>query len=200
MIELKVIGLCGGSGSGKGTVAQIFNELGIPVIDADLLYHELTNEMSDCLVELVAYFGSSILVEGKLNRRVLADRVFRAGGEVDLANLNKISHKYVKKKIIELIEFYNDLNKPGVIIDAPLLFESGLNKVCDIIISVISDIDTRIARIMYRDCIDHDRALQRINSQKSDEWLSKNSDIVIENNSTISSLEEQIKKIVEQIF
>lgn len=200
MIALKVIGLCGGSGSGKGTVAAIFVEHGVPTIDADKIYHELTSNMSDCLLELSRHFGAAIIENGRLNRVALAKIVFEDGGVAELAALNEITHKYVVKRICELISEYRGLGERAVVIDAPLLFEAGLNDKCDIIISVIADIDTRISRIIDRDGITEEHALRRVSSQKSDEWLIERSDYVINNNGDISELRAVVADIVEEIL
>lgn len=200
VITLKVIGLCGGSGSGKGTVSQLFAEYGIPCIDADEVYHDLTSYMSECLIEIVEHFGSSVVENCKLNRPELAKIVFASGASDKLSTLNSITHKHVKTKICKMIADYRKEGRSCVIIDAPLLFESGLNNECDIIISVICDIDTRIDRIIKRDGISRESAERRVASQKNDDWLSEKSDYVIQNDCDLALLREKVAEIVKRII
>lgn len=197
---MKIIGLCGGSGSGKGTICQIFQGYGIPAIDTDAVYRDLTEGPSECLAELVSYFGDSIISDGALNRSSLASIVFAKGAEHKLAALNAITHKHILAKTREVISGYIQSGAPAVIVDAPLLFESCFDKECDIIISVVADLDTKISRIMQRDGISRDAASRRIASQKSDEWLVARSDYVIYNNGNLEDLTLQIAQIVNKIL
>ncbi len=198
---MKIIGLCGGSGSGKGTVAELLSLYGIVSIDTDAVYHEITSHTSPCLDEIMEAFGKSVInPDGSLNRKALAKIVF--SGEDSMIKrslLNKISHKHVWDKTKEII---SDLKMSGaefVIIDAPLLFESGFNKECDIVIAVTADIDIRIQRIIKRDSIDKNAATLRIKSQLPDNYLIDNSDFHIENSGSYEKLEKQIKNLVKQL-
>ena len=133
-----IIGLCGGSGSGKGEVCSAFLKLGIPSIDTDLVYHELTSTMSDCLKEIRDAFGDSVISNGALDRRELSRIVFADGAENKRSLLNNIAHKHILAATRNIAA---DLFKKGydhVIVDAPLLFESGFDKECDLIIGVIA--------------------------------------------------------------
>ena len=197
---MKIIGLCGGSGSGKGAVCQIFNRYGIPAIDTDMVYRDLTSAASDCLDELVTNFGDTIIESGALNRANLARIVFAEGSEDKLALLNAITHKYILGKTRDIIDGYRKEGVAAAIVDAPLLFESRFNEECDIIISVISDLDTRIARITARDGIDREAAMRRVSAQRSDSWLIDNSDFVIQNNGSIADLELQVERIINEIM
>ena len=198
MIILKIIGLCGGSGSGKGIVSALFSEYDFASIDTDAVYHSLTSSMTPCLSELVDFFGDSIAPEGYLDRKSLAKIVYSDNEK--LATLNRIAHKHILIRTKELIEEYRTLGKPAVLIDAPLLFESDFNSICDIIICVVSDLNSRVERIVSRDGISEEDALLRISKQINDEWLIEHSDYVIVNNGTVEELHERVGEIAELIL
>ena len=200
MFSTKVIGLCGGIGSGKSSVSSIFMKNGIPVIDADRIYHDLTSSKSKCLDELVLAFGEDIISCGALNRQRLAKIVFASDGareKLDL--LNSITHKHVLNEISGIIRGLEDRGHNIVVVEVPLLFESGFNKNCDTIISVISPREMRIKRVMERDSISYEDVEARIDSQKPDSWLIDHSDYVINNNQDLLSLENQVISILNKI-
>jgi len=199
---MKVIGLCGGSGSGKGMVSAFFENYGIPSIDTDAVYRKLTSYDSLCLRALVGAFGKDIISdEGSLNRSVLAKIVFTGdGAEERLKKLNTIAHKFILDETRIKLEGYKELGFKAAIVDAPVLFESGFNKECDLIISVIADKEIRIERIIKRDNISRESAEARIESQISNDELISKSNFVIDNNSDLPSLEKKVKKIAELIL
>ncbi len=199
---MKIIGLCGGSGSGKGAVASIFGELGIPTVDLDKIYRELTLHDSECLKELAERFGHNIIdSDGSLNRAVLAKIVFAGeNASRNRRDLNSITHKHILAVADNLISVYRDNGAAAVAVDAPLLFESGFDKKCDVVVAVISDTDIRLSRIMRRDNISREMALSRISSQLSDEYLKCNSDFQIINNGSIDELRERAVEIARKIL
>ena len=198
---MKIIGLCGGSGSGKGTVADLLSLYGIMSIDTDAVYHEITSHKSPCLDEIAESFGDGVINEdGSLNRKELAKIVF--SGEdamIKRSLLNRISHKHVWDKTKEIISDFETVGVEFIIIDAPLLFESGFNKECDFIIAVTADIDVRIDRIVKRDGIDINSATLRIKSQLPDDYLIKNSNCHIDNSGSFEDLEKQVENLVKQL-
>lgn len=196
---MKVIGLCGGSGSGKGTLAAMLSEGGFLHIDADAVYHEITSGDSPCLRAMTEAFGRDIISpSGALDRRALASVVFADGAKEKLSLLNSISHRYVleeiRKRIIAAEGKYH-----GAIVDAPLLFESGFNTECDFIVSVIAPKELRISRISERDGIDRDAAERRINAQLDDEFLRLHSDIIITNDKDTAALYEQAQDLINRL-
>ena len=198
---MKVIGLCGGSGSGKGSVCRAFSRYDIPSIDADAVYHYLTSSPGACLDELKAEFGQSVVKNGALDRSVLRELVFSGeDAPVKQARLNSITHKSVLDEIRKLISTYRNDGRKGVLVDAPMLFESGFDKECQYTIAVTADQNVRIARIMLRDSITFDQAYRRISLQKSDSWLIENTDFHICNNSTLDDLADRVAQIYDQIF
>ena len=198
---MKIIGLAGGSGSGKGVVSKMFSDLGFSVIDTDALYHSLTSKKSDCLYELVGEFGVEILAaDGSLNRKKLADIVFATSAQDKRKKLNSITHYHVIKKVKEVISELEAGGKKAAIVDAPLLFESGFDKECNVVISVLAPIEDRIQRVIKRDGISKAAAERRILAQLEDEFLTQNSDYTIVNNGTLDELSTQVREIAEKIL
>ncbi len=198
---MKVYGLCGGSGSGKGTVAKLFSEYSILSIDTDSVYHALVSESSPCLTELSVEFGPQIIgCDGALDRKKLAELVFSDAGGERHKRLNEITHKHVLERVRELLGEMSKSGAPAVLIDAPMLYESGFDRECDGVICVVADKDLRAERIVARDGITHKQALQRISSQLPDEYLAEHSDFKIVNNGTISELRILVARIAEEII
>lgn len=198
---MKVIGLTGPSGAGKSTLCSKFEDLGIPCIDTDVIYHKLVSTPSPCLDELREKFGDSIINEnGSLNRSALATLVFTGeNAKENLANLNSTTHKYVWDEVNTLLTKYINQGKIAAVIDAPALFSSKIFiSACDIILSVLSDEKSRLSRIMKRDGIDREKALARISAQPSDEFFIENSDYFIINSGTREEMYEDLMSILEQ--
>lgn len=199
---MKIIGLCGGSGSGKGTVAKMFLSYGIPSIDTDLVYHELTSRKSYCLDELVAEFGEEILSgDGSLDRRKLSTIVFCGDASAEnRMKLNYIAHKHVLKYVRDELNVYKKKGARAVLVDAPLLFESKFNKECDLIIAVIADKNVRIQRIINRDGISVESATLRIQTQLTDAFLIEKSDFIVNNSGDLLKTKVQVEKIAKKIL
>lgn len=196
-----VIGLCGGSGSGKGAACACFAQHGIPAIDTDAVYRELTSSDSECLREIRSEFGESVISGGSLDRRALADIVFSGeGSHTRLDRLNSIAHNHILARTRELLAEYSQKGAKAAIVDAPVLFESGFDSECDLVIAVVADREERIKRIMARDNISSSEAVRRIEAQKSDEWLSEHSDFVIVNNGDIDALSREVSSVLKKII
>ena len=196
---MTVIGVTGPSGAGKGAASEILNEkYGFPVIDADKVYHTLVCSPSDCLEEIKAYYGESVIdSNGALDRRALGKLVLGEENREKLELLNKITHKYVVSEILQQLSSLKERNSVCVI-DAPLLIEADLCRECDFTVSVIADKGLRAERIAKRDGISIDAALKRINSQKCDEFYIKNTDYTLENNSSVDDLASAVCKILSE--
>lgn len=172
----KIIGLTGGIGSGKTTIAKYFQSFGIPVYIAD---DEAKNIMqsSEIIAAIKNTFGEAIFEHGTLNREKLANIVFTEPEKLEL--LNNIVHPAVKKHFEHWLLQYK--KSPYVIYEAAILFESGGYKNCDFIITVTAPTDTRIQRVVERDKTTRELVLKRINAQWTDEKRISKSDFVIEN-------------------
>jgi dephospho-CoA kinase len=190
-----VIGLTGGIGSGKSTVSSILKELGISIVDADVISKEVVNTNTDCLKELTDYFGTGILDEsGALNRKSLADIVFNNSDKLDI--LNKITHKYIIEELIKKVELGKVKKEAkAVVIDAPIPVKHGFLDLVDEVWSIIADDKIRAERVKQRNGVSSEKAYERIHSQKSNSFYKEIADEVIENNAGIAELRENILKL-----
>lgn len=191
-----IIGLTGPSGSGKGTVAKAFAKFGIPSVDTDKVYHDLLIPPSPCLDELVARFGADILhTDGTLDRQALSLLVFAEGNEQALLDLNAITHKYVLDATRGICRELKASGCPAVLVDAPLLFESGFDAECDTTLAVLSHPDLRLCRIVARDGLSLNQAKARMQAQKTDDYYLQRADHVIYNNQTLEDITEQAEPL-----
>lgn len=172
----KIIGLTGGIGSGKTTIANHFMAAGIPVYIADDEARELM-QSAEIIQEIQKAFGSTIFEKGILNRQKLAGIVFNDSDKLKL--LNGIIHPAVKKHFGNWILQYKDSS--FVIYEAAILFESGNYKNCDKIITVTAPLESRIQRVIERDNTTREQVLERIKMQWNDDQRIAQSDFVIEN-------------------
>ena len=192
---MTVIGLTGVSGSGKGYVSLIFNAFGVPSIDSDAVVHKLYNSGGPCVDELKIAFGEDITdINGSIDRKKLGNIVFHDRTKLEM--LNRIVHKYVIAEINEMTESYAGMGYRAVVIDAPQLFEAGVDRNCDHIVSVIADKDIRMKRIIERDGISEEAAALRMDSQHDDSFFISRSDFIIYNNG--KALIPQVEYILEK--
>ena len=197
---LTIIGVCGRSGSGKGYVSRLFSLFGIPSVDTDAVYRDIISggAVTECVGELVSAFGSSIIdEEGKLIRRRLANTVFAEGAENKLKILNEITHKYILAETLRICSEYKKQGKRAVIIDAPVLFESGFDYYCDVKLCVTAEDDILLDRICQRDSIPEFEARRRLENQMSSERLRELCDYEIVNDGSADII-AQIKEFIEK--
>ena len=194
-----IIGLCGSSGSGKGHVCREFSAHGVAFIDTDRVYREKVLVSADCVNELVEFFGSDILENGAVSKARLAAMVFEGeGAEARLNRLNEITHKYIKIETEALLRKYEREGYGAVLVDAPVLFESGFDKMCHVTLCVTAPLETKVERIMQRDGIVREKALARLSSQMSDEVLRSRCTYEIDN-SHGADLASQIKSVLTEL-
>lgn len=194
---MKIIGLTGGTGSGKGFVAERLRKRNAYVMDADVIAHEIIEKGKPAYNEIVKYFGDEILDEdGQIIRRKLGDIVFSDSEK--LAFLNLCTHKYINMEIMRVIkEISPQTDKyTAIVIDAPLLAEAGLADICDDIWVVYADSEVRIKRIMERDSITEEQARKRIASQKSWEEYKALGAVIIDNSSDDENVENQLDALI----
>lgn len=190
-----IIGLTGQSGAGKTTICEQLLNNDCYVLNCDKLAHVVLNSPK-CLQKIVDEFSSSILDSDKnLNRKALAAIVF--GDRDKLDKLNKITHPIIIDEISNKIEENKKINDI-IILDAPTLFESGADKLCDKIIGVVSNEENLIKRIMARDNIDIQAVKQRLSKQHNIDFFKEHCDYIIENNFDICDLKEQINNIIKR--
>ena len=195
-----IIGLAGGSGSGKGYVsAKLFAE-GIPSFDCDAVYHGMISHDSEVSRELISTFGSTVgNSDGGIDRAALRTVVFADGAEALRLKLNEITHRHVKSACLGWLEEMRSQGCYAAIVDAPLLFESGFDAFCDLKVSVIASEEIRVNRIILRDALPKEAALRRIHAQMDEAQLRQRSDFVIVNNGDESALTEQICQLLNMI-
>ncbi len=193
---MKLIGLTGGIGSGKSTIADLFLKKGIRVIDADIVYKELSKPGQVLYNDIVAGFGESILnPNGTINFHILADLVFH--DESLRLKLNAITHPLVREEMLK--EAKSLKNQALAVFVVPLLFESKTDDVCDLTICVYVDLRTQISRVMSRDRIDHETALLKIGAQLPLKKKAQMSDYVIDNSLSMSETIRQFESLFADI-
>ena len=188
-----VIGLTGPTGAGKSSATVVATELGFKVVDCDKLARIAVEKDSDGLTAVVGVFGNEILnADGTLNRAVLAQKAFSTPKNTEL--LNKTLLPY----IITLVQAEIDCDL--VLLDAPTLFESGADSLCNDVIAVISDEKTRLLRIMERDGIDEQAAMLRIKAGKPEEFYIEKTDNIVYNDCELSVFNLKIQKLLIKLM
>lgn len=194
---MKIIGLTGLTGAGKSTVAQKLMAYGCYHIDADKVARDVINNSEDVKNKLKEHFGTDVINEdGTINRPLLASRAF--ANEESTNALNEITHPAVTEEIKSIIKDMEEIGYRGVIIDAIALFESGEDALCDFTVAVIAPKEIRLERIMKRDSITEEKALERINAQKDESFFTSRADFVLWNYPPYD-LNVEIRPIVAQI-
>lgn len=171
------IGLTGGIGSGKSTVARIFETLGIPVYYADDAAKRLMNTDEELKAAIIRNFGTDCYTKGELNPKYLASIVFNDKEKLDL--LNSLTHPAT---IRDAEKWIAEQNSPYIIKEAALLFESGAAEHTDRVIGVYAPQEIRVQRVMQRDNLSEEEVLKRINRQMDEDMKMKRCDHVIINN------------------
>ena len=187
----KVIGLTGGIGSGKTTIANYFNEMGLPLYIADDEAKKVM-QSEGIIAQIKAAFGDSIFENEILNRAKLAEIVFNDAAQLE--KLNAIVHPAVKKDFEVWLD--EKKNFQYVIYEAAILFESGRYKDCDVIVTVVAPEELRIERVVKRDNTTREQVLSRMKMQWSDEKRISLSNFVI-NNSNLKIAREEVVKILK---
>ena len=189
-----IIGLTGQSGAGKSTVSHLFERDGFFVINADRISRQITS-IPETVELLKNNFGKEIVAtDGTLNRRVLANIVFSNKKKLQL--LNSLLFPIVTKRIKDIIA---ETDNQYIVLDAPQLFESGADKMCNKIVSVIAPRELLIERAMERDELSYEEAENRLNSQYPEQFFIDNSDFIINNATTICDLIDIAQTTIKEI-
>ena len=171
-----VVGLTGGIGSGKSTIAAMFHELGVPVYNSDERAKHLMNTSKKIRKQLIELFGKKAYLEGNLNRTYIAKKVFN---DTDLLEqLNQIVHPVVRK---DFLKWTKKQNAPYVIQETALLFENNAQELYDSVILITAPKELRIERVLSRDESTKEQIIARMNNQLDDQTKLELADFVIEN-------------------
>ncbi|MEI3614333.1 dephospho-CoA kinase [Pseudogracilibacillus sp. SO30301A] len=192
-----IIGLTGSIGTGKSMIANKFRDLDIPVVDADLIAREVVEPGKDAYKDIVATFGVDILQDNKtLDRKALGNIVFNDDSK--RKQLNAIIHPAIRKEMLRQRNEWIQHGKECVVLDIPLLYESGLTHYVDKVIVVYVDPDVQLHRIIARDESTEEEAKSRINSQIPVKEKAEKADAVINNNGSKEESYKQLIAILEE--
>lgn len=184
------IGLTGGIGSGKTTVAKIFESLGIPIYYADFEMRCLINTHPGIKKSIIQNFGIDSYIDGELNRKYISNLVFNDSKNLEL--LNSITHPFLAQ---DVQNWFNKQITHYAIEESAIIFETGIEKNFDYIIGVTAPENIRIERVIKRDKLSKEEVLKRIDKQMNDEEKMKKCNYVIVNYGDIENLNIQIKAI-----
>lgn len=197
---VRVVGLTGGIGTGKSTAAEYLKKKGFAHIDADQIGRDITADGSPMLPVLDSVFGPDgefgkagmpiLRPDGSLDRKALASIVF-TDMEKKL-KLDEIMFKAIIAETDRQVKALSEAEPVGILIDAPLLFEAGLDDRCDLVMLIVADMDVRIRRVCVRDGATEQEVRDRINSQMSDEEKIARSQVIVDNSGSLEDLEVQL--------
>ncbi len=181
------IGLTGGIGSGKSTVASMFKRLGVPVIDADQVARAVVEPGTDALSRLEIHFGPSVLSEGQLDRRRLREIIF--SDEAARYWVENLLHPYIQA---EMLRRADQEAYPYVVMEVPLLLEAGYQNLVDRILVIDAPVSLQIDRVVSRDQVTSDQVATIIKTQIDAETRIQQADDVLENCGNLGDLERQV--------
>lgn len=198
MAESLVIGLTGSTGAGKSEVSRLLSARGYPVIDADVLARRAVEPGTAALGKLVERFSERILKEdGSLDRAALAALAFATPDATE--ELNAIVHPAVIEMMHRDLETARQNGAEVVVLDVPLLFQAGLETLCDVTVAVTASPEVRLKRICARDGITTEQATARMHAQPMDKYYAERATYVIENNGSVSALHTAVEDLFHRI-
>lgn len=195
---MRIIGLTGGIGAGKSTVSDYLRNKGYVILDADQIAHEITEKGSPVLKKIAETFGAEMIMDdGNLDRKKLASVVF--SNQEKKEQLEEIT----TKRVVEIIgERLDELRQYGnydiIFVDAPLLFESGADKLTELVWMVTADDEVRIARVMERDHASREEVVRRIANQMDNHEKIRRAQEVIDNSQGKEELYQQIEELLKK--
>ncbi|RIA97089.1 dephospho-CoA kinase [Glomus cerebriforme] len=195
---MKLIGLTGGIASGKSTVSRMIIRRRIPLIDGDLLARQVVEPGKPAYKLIIKHFSRNILNEdGTLDRAKLANIIF--ADERQRKILNRCTHPFIRKEIFKLIVWYWVTGEKMVVLDAPLLIESGLYKWMSSVVVIYVSEQLQLYRMIKRDNIPEHAAIQRIHAQMPLNEKVKYADHVIDNSSDLAETERQLNVVLAKV-
>ncbi|MFZ5352983.1 MAG: dephospho-CoA kinase [Bacillota bacterium] len=195
---MKVIGLTGGIASGKSTVSSMLKKFGAIIIDVDEIARKVVSKGEIAYNKIIESYGREILLSnGEINRKKLGSIVFSDKGKLEL--LNKITHPEIIESVKKEIELLRDQGCKVAVVDAAILIEMGLNKYVDYVWLVVVDKETQIQRLIERDRLTSLEALNRINSQFTNQQRMDYADVIIDNNKPIEEVEDIVTNLWNNI-
>lgn len=194
-MDCLVVGLTGQTGAGKSTVSRLLAAGGIPVVDCDILAREAVLPGSVCLAQLAEAFGKEILQDGSLDRAKTAKIAF--SDPQKLKTLNRITHQAILVLLEQRLQGLREKGERLAAVDAPTLFESGADRFCGVVVSVIAPKELRRRRILDRDGLTPDEARRRMGAQQPDDFYTSRSDFVLVNDGTQKDLAEKTGRLIQ---
>ena len=195
--NMHIFGITGTTGSGKTSVLEAFRKKEALLLDCDRLYHDLLETSEGMLRELEDRFPDAF-EKGRLVRKKLASIVFH--NEATLADLNAITHRYVCEDVKRQLRAHAMSGGQIAVIDAVELISSGLGALCDCTIAVLAPEAERMKRIMVRDGLTEEQALERIRAQKNDAYYREYCTYTVLNDGTVEQLSEKINQIMKEVL
>ena len=193
-----IIGLTGQSGAGKSTVSRKLSlQEGFAVIDCDSIAKEVTADGSLCNEQIKKRFPEAVSDELVLDRSKMAGIVF--SDKEKLREYESIIYPFITQRVNDLISLYSSNGYQAIILDAPTLFEAGMENICDLIIGVTADIDIRKTRIRQRDNISDEMIDKRFSSQRDDDFFKKHCQYIINNSFDKAALDKETTNIIKKI-
>ena len=188
-----IIGLTGPSGSGKTSVYGIAKSLGFKVVNCDALARKAVEPGSNGLADIVSAFGEGVLnSDGSLNRKALASVAFSSDEKI--LRLNHTLFPHIKSLVM------SEIGEENILLDAPTLFESGLDKICTHTVAVLADESIRRERIISRDGLSKEHADLRLHACKPDHFFIEKANYIVYNNKDIESFKTEINAIFKTII
>lgn len=200
MIELtRVIGLTGSIATGKSTVAKLFKNKKIPIVDSDVISREIVHQNQSAYHQIVHQFGVGILQKDQsINRKKLASLIFSDPRKRH--ELNQIVHPIIIEEIIKERDQFIVEKEPLIVLDIPLLYELDLVHLVDEVVVVYTSYKNQLWRLMKREKLDESEAKKRIEAQMDIEEKRKLADYVINNNDSLEKTEEQFEQLLIQLL
>lgn len=187
----KVIGLTGPTGSGKSTLSAVAEACGFRVLNCDLIARRAVEPGMPGLAAVTAAFGQDILEkDGRLNRKALAAKAFSSPEQTERLNRTLLPH------IVRMVKA--EAVGQDTLLDAPTLFESGIDRMCQTTIALLAKEEIRLHRIMLRDGLSEEEALLRVRAGKPDAYYIERADHILFNNGDLAVLQKQFRQIIAE--